>query len=130
MLTVFPRFVVALALLVGRASAGVRTALACQGLLTLAFTAGPVHAGRVGEIAITVDPFDMASVPFQAIAGLSLLYTGWTSETWQLTCLWWARFAVATTAILWPEIAGLGRRLLQRLPDAIVKRDLRPVTYE
>lgn len=130
MLTVFPLFVVALALLVERVSAGAQAMLACLGLLTLTFTAALAHAGRVGEITIAVDPFDMAFVPFQAVAGLFPLHTWWTAETWQLTYLWLALLAVATALILGSEIVSLARRLSQQVPDAIGKRDLRPPTDE
>ena len=125
MLTVFPLFVVALALLVERVSVGLRVVLASLGLLTLTFTAGLAHAGRVGEITIAVDPFDMAFVPFQAIAGLFPLYTWWTSETWQLTYLWWALFTAATAAILWPEISTAAKGWSQKFLDAVGKSDPR-----
>lgn len=125
MLTAFPLFVVALALLVARVSVGLRTVVVCLGLLTLTFTAGLAHAGRVGEITIAVDPFDMAFVPFQAIAGLFPLYTSWTTETWQLTCLWLALFAVATATTLWPEIFAAAKRCSQKFLDAVAKSDPR-----
>ncbi len=122
-LTVLPLFVAQLALMIGRVSTGIRLVMALLGVCTLAFTAGLAHAGRVGEITIAVDPFDMTFVPFQAVAGLFPLYTLWTTETWQLTYAWWAAFVVATAAVLWPEFSGGWRRLLQKVLDAIGKRD-------
>ena len=125
LLTVFPLFVVALAQLFGRASGGVRAIYACLGFLTLAFTAGLARAGHVREVTIAVDPFDMTFVPFQAVAGLFPLYTWWTTETWQLTYLWWALFIVGGTAILWPELVSLGRLLIQQASDAFGKSNAR-----
>ena len=130
MLTVLPLFVVPLAVLAGRASTAMRVLLTLLGACTLAFTAGLAHAGRVGEITIAVDPFDMTFVPFQAVAGLFPLYTLWTAETWQLTYAWWAAFVVAVTAVSWPEYSGGCRRLLQKVLDAVGKRDTRLPTNE
>ncbi len=123
MLTVLPLFVVPLALLIGRVSTGIRLVMALLGVCTLAFTAGLAHAGHVGEITIAVDPFDMTFVPFQAVAGLFPLYTLWTTETWQLTYAWWAAFVVTVAAVSWPESSGGCRRLLQKVLDAVGKRD-------
>ena len=123
MLTVLPLLVAPLALTVGRCSPGMRVAVALLGVCTLAYTAGLAHAGRIQEITIAVDPFDMTFVPFQATAGLFPLYTLWTAETWQLTYAWWAAFVVAAAAVLWPEISSVGRRLFQQVLDAVGKRD-------
>ncbi len=123
MLTALPLFVIPLALLAGRAGRFGRVFLAVLGAGTLAITGALAHAGHTGEITIAVDPFDMAFVPFQAIAGLFPLYTWWTAETWQLTYLWWVLFAVATSAVVWPEMAGAGRRLWQKVLDALGKGD-------
>ena len=125
MLTALPLFVVPLALLAGRAGLFGKVFLVVLAAGALAFTAGLAQAGHTGEITIAVDPFDMAFVPFQAIAGLFPLYTWWTAETWQLTYLWWALFAVATGAVVWPEVAGPGRRLWQKGLDALRKRNPR-----
>ena len=125
MLTVLPLFVVPLALLAARAGTFARMFLAALGAYTLTITAGLALAGRAREITIAVDPFDMTFVPFQAIAGLFPLYTWWTAETWQLTYLWWALFAVATVAAAWLEMAGAGRRLWQKGLDALGKRNPR-----
>ena len=125
MLTVLPFFVIPLALLIGRCSPGMRVVVALIGASTLAFTAGLAHAGRLREITIAVDPFDMAFVPFQAIAGVFPLYTLWSAETWQLTYAWWAAFVIATAMTMWPEINSGGRRLLQKFLDAVGKRDPR-----
>ena len=129
-LTVLPLFVVPLALLVERASTGMRVIISLLGVCTLTLTAGLAYAGRVGEIALAVDPFDMTFVPFQAMAGLFPLYTWRTAETWQLTCIWWASFAVAVAGILWPEIRVRGKRLSQQFLDAIGKRNSRLPTDE
>ena len=123
MLTVAPLFVIPLALLAGRAGLFGRVFLAVLAAGALAFTAGLAQAGHAGEITIAVDPFDMTFVPFQAIAGLFPLYTWWTPETWQLTYLWWALFAVAAVSVSAPEIIGVGRRLFQQFLDAVGKRD-------
>ena len=125
MLTVLPLFVIPLALLTARAGVGGRIFLTALAAATLAITAGLAQAGLSREITIGVDPFDMAFVPFQAIAGLFPLYTWWTRETWQLTYLWWALFAVATAAVTWPEMADAGRRLWQKCLDALGKRNPR-----
>lgn len=125
LLTALPLFVIPLALLDGRAGRFGRVFLTILGAGTLAITGALARAGHVGEVTIAVDPFDMAFVPFQAIAGLFPLYTWWTAETWQLTYLWWVLFAVATAAVAWPEIAGAGRRLWQKGIDAFGKRNLR-----
>ena len=123
MLTVLPLFVVPLGLMIGRVLAGIRLLLTLLSVCTLAFTAGLAYAGHVGEITIAVDPFDMTFVPFQAVAGLFPLYTLWTTEAWQLTYAWWAAFVVATVAVLWPEISEGSRWLLQKVLDAVRKRD-------
>jgi len=123
LLTVLPLFVVPLALLIGRASTAMRVFVALLGAGTLAFTAGLAHAGRVREITIAVDPFDMTFVPFQAVAGTFPLYTLWTTETWQLTYAWWSAFVISTAAVLWPELSGAGRRLSQQFLDAVGKGD-------
>lgn len=86
--------------------------------------------GRLGEITAAVDPFDMTFVPFQAVAGLFLLYAWWAVETWQLTYLWWASFVVVTTGVLWPEIRGRGKRLSWQFHDALGKRNSRLPTDE
>lgn len=125
MLTVLPLFVIPLALLTIRAGLFGKVFLVVLAAGALTITAGLAQAGHVGEITIAVDPFDMAFVPFQAIASLFPLYTWWTAETWQLTYLWWALFAVATGAVVWPEMAGVGRRLWQKGPDALGKRNPR-----
>ncbi len=125
MLTVLPLLVVPLALLVSRAGFFGRVFLGILGAATLAFTAGLAGAGHAGEITIAVDPFDMAFVPFQAVAGLFPLYTQWTQETRQLTYLWWALFVIAGTAISWPEISGTVQGLRQQIPDAVRKRNAR-----
>ena len=122
-LTVLPLFIVPLTLMIGRVSTGIRLVMALLGVCTLAFTAGLAHAGHVGDITIAVDPFDMTFVPFQAVAGLFPLYTLWTTETWQLTYAWWAAFVVATAALSWPEISEGSRWLLQKVLDAVRKRD-------
>ena len=123
MLTVLPLFIVPLALLIDRSSMALRVVMALLGVCTLAFTAGLAHAGRVGEITIAVDPFDMTFVPFQAVAGLFPLYTRWTAETWQLTYAWWAAFVIAVAAVLWPEISGVGQQLSQKFRDSFGKRN-------
>ncbi len=123
MLTVLPLFVAPLTLLVARAGVFGRVFLVVLGAGTLAITAGLAHAGHSGEITIAVDPFDMTFVPFQAITGLFPLYTWWTRETWQLTCLWWALFTVATGAAMWPEISSAANQLSQKVRDALAKRD-------
>ncbi len=87
--------------------------------------AGLAHAGRVGEITIAVDPFDMTFVPFQAVAGLFPLCTSWTAETWELTYAWWAAFVVAIAAVVWPELFGGCLRLFQKVLDAVGKRHTR-----
>ena len=125
MLTALPLFVVPLALLAGRAGLFGKVFLVALAAGALTITAGLAQAGHGGEITIAVDPFDMAFVPFQAIAGLFPLYTWWTAETRQLTYLWWALFAVATGAVVWPETAGAGRRLWQKGLDALGKRNPR-----
>ena len=125
MLTVLPLFVVPLSLMIRRVSTGMRLVMALLGVCTLAFTAGLAHAGRVGEITIAVDPFDMTLVPFQAVAGLFPLYTSWTTETWQLTYAWWAAFVVATAAVSRPELSGGCRRLFEKVLDAVGKRHSR-----
>ena len=125
MLTALPLFVVPLALMIGRVSTGIRLGTALLGVCTLAFTAGLAHAGRVGQITIAVDPFDMTFVPFQAVAGLFPLYTSWTAETWQLTYAWWAVFVFATAAGSWPELSGGCRRLYEKVLDSVGKRDTR-----
>ena len=125
MLTVFPLLVVALAQLFRRASGGTLTIYACLGFLTLAFTAGLAHAGHAEAVTIAVNPFDMAFVPFQAVAGLFPLYTWWTTETRQLTYLWWALFIVGGIANLWPELASWGRLLIQQASDTFGKSDSR-----
>ena len=123
MLTVLPLFIVPLALLIDRSSMALRVVMALLGVCTLAFTAGLAHAGKVGEITIAVDPFDMTFVPFQAVAGLFPLYTRWTAETWQLTYAWWAAFVFAIAAVLWPEISGVGQQLSQKFRDSFGKRN-------
>ena len=123
MLTVLPLFAVPLALLIGRASTAMRVFMALLGAGTMAFTAGLAHVGHAGEITIAVDPFDMAFVPFQAVAGLFPLYTWWTAETWQLTYAWWAAFVISTAVVLWPEISDAGRRLSQKFSDSVGERD-------
>jgi len=125
MLTALPLFAVPLALLVNRAGVFGKVFLVVLAAGALAFTAGLAQAGHAGEITIAVDPFDMAFVPFQAVAGLFPLYSWWTKETWQLTFLWWALFAVATGAVVWPETTGAGRRLWQKGLDALGKRNPR-----
>ena len=125
MLTVLPLFVIPMALLAARAGTFARMFLVALVAYTLAITAGLAVAGRAREITIAVDPFDMAFAPFQAIAGLFPLYSWWTKETWQLTYLWWALFAIATGAVVWPETAGAGRRLWQQGLDALGKRNPR-----
>jgi hypothetical protein len=123
MLTVLPLFVVPLAVLAGRAAMSLRVLLTLLGAGTLAFTAGLARAGRIGEITIAVNPFDMTLVPFQAVAGLFPLYTLWTAETWQLTYAWWAAFVVAVATVSWPGSSGGCRWLLQKVLDAVGKRD-------
>ena len=130
MLTVLPLFVVPLALLIERASTGMRVVIALLGVGTLTLTAGLAYAGRAGEITLAVDPFAMTFVPFQAMAGLFPLYTRWTVETWQLTCLWWALFVVAAAGVLGPEIRGCGKRLSQQFLDAFGKGNARRPTDE
>ena len=125
MLTVLPLFVVPLALVAARAGTFARMFLAALAAYTLTITAGLALAGRVREITIAVDPFDMTFVPFQAIAGLFPLYTWWTAETWQLTYLWWALFGVASVAAAWPEMAGAGHLLWQKGLDTLGKRNPR-----
>ena len=122
MLTVLPLFVIPLSLLAARAGLFGKVFLTALAAATLAITAGLAQAGLSREITIGVAPFDMAFIPFQAVAGLFPLYTWWTAETRQLTYLWWALFAVATAAVVWPEIAGAGRRLWQKGLDALGKR--------
>ncbi len=121
MLTVLPLLVVALALLVVRAGAFGRTFLAALGAYALTITAGLAQAGRVREITIAVDPFEMTFVPFRAIAGLFPLYTGRTRETWQLTYPWWALFIGAAGVVMWPEISGAAKQWLQKGLDAFGK---------
>lgn len=58
MLTIFPLFVVALALLVGHAAIGIRVVLSCLGFLTLTFATGLAQAGHAGETTIAVEPFE------------------------------------------------------------------------
>jgi len=125
MLTVLPLFVIPLTLLIGRCSSAMKMVVALMGACTLAFTAGLAHAGRIREITIAVDPFDMTFVPFQATAGLFPLYTLWSAETWQLTYAWWAAFVVATAMTVWSEINSGGQRLLQKVLDAVGERDPR-----
>ena len=125
MLTALPLFVIPLGLMAGRAGLFGKVFLVVLAAGALAFTAGLAQAGHSGEITIAVDPFDMAFVPFQAVAGLFPLHTWWTAETWQLTYLWWALFAVATGAVVWPETTGAGRRLWQKGLDALGKRNPR-----
>ena len=123
MLTVLPLFVVPLTLLVARAGVFGRVFIVVLGLCTLTFTAGLAHAGHVGEITTAVDPFDMRFTPFQAVGGLFPLYTLWTTETWQLTYLWWALFAISTGATVWPETLRAARWLRRQFPDAVSKGD-------
>ena len=125
MLTVLPLFVIPLALLANRAGWFGKIFLIVLAAGAVMITAGLAQAGHAGEITIAVDPFDMAFVPFQAIAGLFPLYTWWTAETWQLTYLWWALFAVATGAMTWPETAAAGRGLWQKGLNAFGKRNPR-----
>ena len=121
MLTALPLFVIPLALLAGRAGLFGKVFLVVLAAGALTITAGLARAGHAGEITVAVDPFDMAFVPFQAIAGLFPLYTWWTAETRQLTYLWCALFAVGAGAVVWPEMAGAGRRLWQKSLDALGK---------
>ena len=124
LLTVLPLFVVPLALLVNRAGAGGRVFLGLLAIYTAVITVGLAFAGHAREITIAVDPFDMNFAPFQTVSGLFPLYTWWTAETWRLTFLWWAVFAGGALSVLWPEVAGLGQRLAQKLCHALGKRDL------
>lgn len=125
MLTTLPLFVIPLALLTTRAGAFGRTFMVALAAYTLTITAGLALAGRAREITIAVNPFDVAFVPFQAIAGLFPLYTWWTVETWQLTYLWWALFIGAAGAAMWPEISRAGGRLWQKGLDTLGKRNPR-----
>ena len=111
LLTVLPLFVIPAVLLLIRTPLWGRITVGLLGALTLATTAGLAQAGRTGEITIAVDPFDMGFPPFQGLAGLFPLYTWWTAETWWLTYFWLALAGLSTGAIVWPEIAGVHRKL-------------------
>ena len=111
LLTVLPLFVVPIVLVLSRLPLWGRITVGLLGGLTLATTAGLAQAGRTGEITIAVDPFDMGFPPFQGLAGLFPLYTWWTAETWWLTYFWLALAGLVTGAIVWPEIAGVHRKL-------------------
>ena len=111
MLTVLPLCVVPLALLVVRMPRWGKIGAALLAAYTLAITAGLAQAGHAREITIAGDPFDMAYLPFQWVAGIFPLYTWWTAETWRLTYLWWAVAGVSVALVMRPQITSLVRRL-------------------
>ena len=113
LLTVLPLFVLPISLFVARTPLWGRITVGLLGVLTLATTYGLALAGRGGEIAIAVDPFNMRFPPFQGLAGIFPLYTMWTTETWWLTIFWLAIAALVTGAIIWPEVRGLFKRWLR-----------------
>ena len=133
LLTVLPLFVVPIVFVIARLTLWGRISVAVVGALTLATTAGLAQAGRTGEITIAVDPFDMTFPVFQGLSGLFPLYTWWTVETWWLTYFWLTAAGLATGAVVWPEIAGLCRKLpaasrIQRMP-AFVRDEIMAPTF-
>ena len=131
LLTVLPLFVVPIVMLIARVPLWGRISVAVLGALTLATTAGLAQAGRVQEITIAVDPFDMAFPAYQGLAGLFPLYTSWTTETWWLTYFWLAVAVLVTGAVAWPEMVGLFRKLaatsrVQRLPTYVRNEIMAP----
>ena len=117
LLAVLPLFVVPVVLVLARLPLWGRISAGMLGALTLATTAGLAQAGRAQEIAIAVDPFDMAFPAFQGLSGLFPLYTWWTVETWWLTYFWLALAGLVTAAVSWHEVARLPDKL--RLPSAV-----------
>jgi hypothetical protein len=106
LMTVVPLFVLPLTLLLARGSWLGR---ACFGLLaayTLAITIALAIAGHSGEVVIAVDPFNMKSWVFKAIAPLFPNYTYWDAQTWALT-LGWLLAALASVAVLLPGTSRL-----------------------
>ena len=131
LLTVLPLFVVPIVLVLSRLPLWGRISVSLLGALTLATTAGLAQAGRTGEITIAVDPFDMAFPAFQGLAGLFPLYTWWTAETWWLIYFWLALAGLVTGAIVWPEIAGVHRKLrlsstVQQFPSFVRNEVMAP----
>ena len=88
MVTVVPLMALPLALLMTRANVRGRVVIALLGVYSVIVTAGLALAGHSREITIAVDPFDMAFLPFQALAPVFPQYTSWTGETWALTVFW------------------------------------------
>ena len=98
MVTVVPLMALTLALLLSRANAFGRAALALLGVYSVVVTAGLALAGHSREITIAVNPFDMAFLPFRALSPLFPQYTSWTAETWALT-MFWVVLATASTVV-------------------------------
>ena len=88
MVTVLPLFSIPMSLLIVQAPNPVRMSALVLGLYSLAVTAALAHAGHSGEVVLAVDPFEMSTPLFQAIAGIFPDYRSWGAETRLLTAIW------------------------------------------
>ena len=94
LVTVLPLFVVTVAVAVDAAPRWGSLAAACLGAYGVLIAAGLARAALTGEVTIAVDPFNMGYPPFQALSWIFPDYRAWTWETWGLTTLWLALFAL------------------------------------
>ncbi len=102
----------------GRVAVG---ALAAHSMLiTIALT----RASRANEVRLAVDPFDMTSMWFRALAGLFPDYRAWTLETTVLHALWLTAGLGALGWVLWHEYGTTVRRRLSKASVAQAERDV------
>lgn len=98
MMTVVPLLALPVAAFANAAGRTGRLVAAGLGVWTVSITASLALAGHGGEIALAVDPFELAASPFRSVAGLFPSYTSWSAATYALTAAW---LAAAGAAIVW-----------------------------
>ncbi|MEX2431232.1 MAG: hypothetical protein WD645_04860 [Dehalococcoidia bacterium] len=103
LMVVLPLLAVPLALLWARLPRSGQIAMGVLAVHTVAITTALAQAGHAREIVTAVDPFDMRSPVFQAMAPFFPNYTSWDLWTVALTAVWLIAAVAAAMGVTWMD---------------------------
>jgi hypothetical protein len=90
MATVLPLFAIPMALLLAQGGRAVRILFGALAAYSLLVTLLLARAGHLEQVTVAVDPWEMPTLPFEALAPLFPQYTSWGPETQALNAAWLA----------------------------------------